>query len=134
MRTMDGRLGLTGGQMVSCLVQGAVLWLGFALLLRWLGPMGIYEGGLKAAIYLLAVPLSVPLVLQIEKLAKLRRDQVFAGMAVGTMAAILLDGLALGFFPRLYGETVEMWAGAGALILWGGGVGLLLGWWRTKRV
>jgi hypothetical protein len=130
---MDGRLGLTGGQVVSCLVQGAMLWLVFALLLRWLGPMGIYEGSLKVTIYLLAVPLTVPVVFQLEKLAKLRRDQVFTGMAVGTMSAILLDGLALGFFPRLYGETVEMWAGAGALILWGGGVGLALGWWRTAR-
>jgi hypothetical protein len=119
--------------MVSCLVQGAVLWLVFALLLRWLGPMGIYKGGLKAAIYLLAIPLTVPVVFQVERLAKLRREQVFTGMAVGTMSAVLLDGLALGFFPRLYGETVEMWAGAGALILWGGGGGLALGWWRTRR-
>lgn len=129
---MAGRLGLTNGQMLSCLVQGAVLWLGFALLLRWLGPMGIYEGRLQIGIYLAAIPLTVPVVFQVEWLAKLRRDQVFAGMAVGTMAAILLDGLALGFFPRLYGETVEMWAGAGALILWGGGVGMALGWWRTR--
>lgn len=130
---MGERIGLTGGQIVSCLAQGAVLWLVFALLLRWLGPMGIYEGSLKVAIYLLAIPLTVPVVFQVEKLAKLRRDQVFTGMAVGTMAAILLDGLALGFFPRLYGETVELWAGAGALILWGGGVGMALGWLRTKR-
>ncbi len=129
---MDGRAGLTGGQVASCLVQGSVLWLAFALLLRWLGPMGIYEGPLKIGIYLLAIPLTVPIVFQVEWLAKLRRDQVFTGMAVGTMAAILLDGLALGFFPRLYGETVDMWAGAGALILWGGGVGLLLGWWRAR--
>jgi hypothetical protein len=129
---MAGRLGLTNSQMLSCLVQGAGLWLVFALVLRWLGPMGIYEGPLKAGIYLLAVPLTVPVVFQVEKLAKLRRDQVFTGMAVGTMAAILLDGLALGFFPRLYGETVEMWAGAGALILWGGGVGMALGWLRTR--
>ena len=71
---MGERLGLSGGQMVSCLVQGAVLWLVFALLLRWLGPMGIYEGGLKAAIYLLAIPLTVPVVFQVERLAKLRRE------------------------------------------------------------
>lgn len=129
---MAERLGLTNAQMLSCLVQGAVLWLVFALLLRWLGPMGIYEGPLKIGIYLAAIPLTVPVVFQLERLARLRRDQVFAGMAVGTTAAILLDGLALGFFPRLYGESVEMWAGAGALILWGGGVGLALGWWRTR--
>lgn len=130
---MGERLGLTTAQTVSCLVQGAVLWLVFALLLRWLGPLGIYEGPLKVLVYALAVPLTVPVVFQVERLARLGREQIFTGMAVGTMAAILLDGLALGFFPRLYGETVEMWAGAGALILWGGGVGLALGWWRTQR-
>jgi hypothetical protein len=130
---MDGRLELTSAQILSCLVQGAVVWLVFALLLRWMGPMGIYAGPLQVGMYLLVVPLTLPVLFQMERLAKLRRDQVFAGMAVGTMAAILLDGVALGFFPQLYGATVEMWAGAGALILWGGGVGLALGWWRTQR-
>ena len=31
------------------------------------------------------------------------------------------------------GETVELWAGAGAVILWGAGVGMGLGWLRTRR-
>ena len=130
---MGERIGLTNGQVVSCLVQGAVLWLAAALLLRWLGPTGIYEDPLRILVYLLVIPGTFPFVLQVEKLAKLRRDQVFTGMAVGTMMAILLDGVALAWFPRLYGETVELWAGAGAVILWGGGVGLALGWLRTKR-
>lgn len=129
---MDGRLGLTGGQMISCLVQGAVLWLAAALLLRWLGPMGIHEDPLRILVYLLVIPGTFPFVLQIEKLAKLRRDQAFTGMAVATMMAVLLDGVALAWFPRLYGETVEMWAGAGAVILWGAGVGMVLGWARTR--
>lgn len=130
---MGERLGLTGGQVISCLVQGAVLWLAAALLLRWLGPMGIYEDPSRILLYLLVIPGTWPFVIQVEKLAKLRRDQVFTGMAVGTMMAVLLDGLALAWFPRLYGETIEMWAGAGAAILWGAGVGLALGWLRTRK-
>lgn len=130
---MAERLGLTSGQMVSCLVQGAVLWLAAALLLRWLGPTGIYEDPLRILVYLLVIPGTFPFVLQIEKLAKLRRDQAFTGMAVATMMAVLLDGVALAWFPRLYGETVELWAGAGAVILWGGGVGMGLGWLRTRK-
>ena len=130
---MPERLGLTVGQVVSCLVQGAVLWLAAALLLRWLGPTGIYEDPLRILVYLLVIPGTWPFVIQVEKLAKLRRDQVFTGMAVGTMMAVLLDGVALAWFPRLYGETVELWAGAGAVILWGGGVGMGLGWLRTRK-
>jgi hypothetical protein len=120
--------------MLSCLVQGAVLWLAAALLLRWLGPMGIYQDPLRIWVYLLVIPGTIPVVFQVERLAKLGRGQVFTGMAVGTMAAMFLDGLALAWVPQLYGATVEMHAGAGAVILWGAAVGMALGWLRTKAM
>jgi hypothetical protein len=52
---------------------------------------------------------------------------VAIGMAVATAAATLLDGLALAWTPWLYGTELAHTAGAGAVILWGGGVGLVLG-------
>jgi hypothetical protein len=47
----------------------------------------------------------------------------------------MLDGLALSWTPWLYADTVELVAAAGAVILWGGGVGLALGAlldWRQR--
>jgi hypothetical protein len=130
---MGERIGLTPGQMAGCMGMGALLWLAAALLLRWLGPMGIYEDPLRILTYLLVIPGTWPFVLLIGRVAQLRRDQMFVGMAVGTMVAVLLDGVALAWFPGLYGDTVEIHAGAGAVILWGGGVGMALGWFRTRR-
>ncbi len=43
-----------------------------------------------------------------------------------TMVAICLDGLAFGFFPGLYGAAEAHRLGAAGLVLWGGGVGMVL--------
>lgn len=46
-------------------------------------------------------------------------------IVISTAFAILLDGLAFGFFPAIYGaDPAHQIAGAG-LILWGGGLGFL---------
>lgn len=94
--------------------------------------MGIYQDPLRALVYLIVIPGTFPFVLMLERLAGLARLQVFNGVAVATMAAILLDGVAQAWLPSLYGDSAELLAGAGAIILWGGGVGVALAWWRTR--
>jgi hypothetical protein len=44
-----------------------------------------------------------------------------------TATATLLDGLALIYFPALYGTNEAVILRGAALILWGAGVGLVLG-------
>ena len=122
------RLPLNTRQVFVCACLGAVLWLAAALLLQWLGPMGVYEGAARIWLYLLIIPGTLPFIGLIAKLARLARHQIGVGVALATMTAILLDGVALAWFPALYGGEVELAAGAGAVILWGGGVAMALGW------
>jgi hypothetical protein len=112
--------------------MGAVLWLAAAFLLRWLGPMGVYEGWARVVLFLAIVPGTVPFIPLFARVAGLARDQLFTGFSVGTATAICLDGLALSWTPGLYGGP-DYVAGAGATILWGGGVGLFLAWIMGRR-
>lgn len=118
---------LGSGQIAMSALLGAVLWFLAAMLLRILGPMGVYDGTAQIILYVLIVPGTVPFVFIIQKLAKLARDQIALGIAVATATAALLDGVALAWFPSLYGTEIEYIAGAGAAILWGAGVVLVLG-------
>jgi hypothetical protein len=126
---------LTARQLVILSVIGAVLWLAFALLIRVLGPMGVFDGSNRVWLYLAVIPGTLPMIPVIRRLAGLAPNQNTIGMAIGTASAIMLDGLALSWIPWLYADTVELVAAAGAVILWGGGVGLALGAlldWRQR--
>jgi len=121
------RLPLSGVQFAAVAAFGAALWLAAALLLRWLGPLGAYEGAARVLLYAAIIPGTAPFVVLVRRLACLRRDQVALGVSVATGAAAMLDGVALAWFPQLYGATVALVAGAGGTILWGAGVAIALG-------
>jgi hypothetical protein len=111
---------------------GAALWLAAALLLGALGPRGIYEGSNRVILYLLVIPGTWPVLPMMVRLAGLAKSQLGLGMAFGTMVAVVLDGLALAWWPALYGGP-DYVAGAGAVILWGAGVGMALGFYAAGR-
>ena len=118
---------LTRRQILISAGIGAVLFLVFALLITLVGPMGVFDGMNRVWLYLAAIPITWPTPPMLRRLAGLAPDQHALGMAVGTAAATLLDGLALAWTPWLYADTIELVAAAGAVILWGAGVGLALG-------
>ena len=117
--------GLSLRQSLIVIAMGAALWLLGALIIGWTAPLGAFEGWGRALTYALLIPGTLPFVLLIKILAGLRDDQIFAGAAVATGAAITLDGLAIPYFPGVYlGAPL---ADAGAVILWGGAVAIALG-------
>lgn len=119
-------LPFTTNQAGFLLLLGAILWFVAAMLLRALAPSGIYEGASQALLYALIIPGTIPFLLLSLKMARVERSSSFAAVALMTMSAMLLDGVALACLPFLYGGTVEYIAGAGATILWGAAVGLVL--------
>ena len=123
---------LTHRQVWIAALNGAVLWLAAALLLRWLGPMGIHDGAARVILYALVVPGTYPFNLLIKAIARLERGQMVQALALGTAVATLLDGIALAWFPTLYGIGIEMHMGAATVILWGAGVGILLAFWMDR--
>ncbi len=128
-----GRIGLRSGQIVACLIVGAVLWFIAALMLRYMGPMGAYEGSSRAILYALIVPGTIPFLMAGFRIAHLGAAHRFVGTGVMLMAAMLLDGIALAWFPGLYGHTPDLVAGAGGTILWGAGIALVLGFFMNKQ-
>ena len=123
---------LRGRTMAYLALWGAALWFIAAVLLRMLGPMGVYEGFARVLLYALIIPGTLPFILLIVKLTRVARDQIALACAVMTASAALLDGIALAWFPALYGDDVAHVAGAGATILWGAGVALALGFFLNK--
>lgn len=129
MTTQPVALGLTARQIAILLALGAALWLSAALLLNVLAPLGIYEGVGRVILYAAVIPGTWPFVEAVIRVAGLRRQQALTGVAIGLATACCLDGLALAYTPWLYGSTVAHTAGAGAAILWGAGVFLVIGAW-----
>ncbi|MEM7728843.1 MAG: hypothetical protein AAF311_06160 [Pseudomonadota bacterium] len=125
--------GVSSSQFIALCVLGIVLFLIAAILLRIVGPMGAYEGWGRIALYGLTIPGTLPFLLIIRKVLKLRNSQMAVAGAIMTMTATLADGIALAWFPQLYGGTTELIAGAGGAILWGAGVGLTLGFLLNKN-
>lgn len=121
------RLPLTRRQLATMIAVGAALWLAAALLLRTIGPLGAFEGTARVMLYVAVIPGTWPFVRLARRLAGLRADQVAIGTAVTVATATLLDGIALAWFPALYGSSAEQVAAAAAAILWGAGVALVLG-------
>lgn len=123
---------LTYRQFWIAALNGAVLWLAAALLLRWLGPMGVHEGSARVILYALVIPGTYPFNLLIRAIARLEKGQMVQALALGTAVATLLDGIALAWFPGLYGTGIDMHMGAATVILWGAGVGIMLAFWMDR--
>lgn len=125
---------LTAKQATLVILSGVTVWFGAALLVRWLIPLGALEGGMRLLTYAAVIPGTVPVVWGIARVARLGRAQLVPGMALGTSAATLCDGVALGWFPALYATDAAGAHLAGAAILWGAGVGILLAFALAGRI
>lgn len=117
---------LSRSQMAIFLLYGIAGWFLAAVLIRWLGPLGIFAGWPRALTYLLIVPGTVPFVWLAAKLGRAAPGQLFIGFSISSAMATICDGLALWLIPDLYGSGVATHAGAGGTILWGIGVGIFL--------
>lgn len=114
-------------QVIILAVYGAVLWFLAAMIVRVLAPIGALSGLWQVVTYALVVPGTVPAIWIARVIAKLARGQTAMGITVVTAAALLIDGVAFAWFPVLYGPDPAQWLAGAAVILWGAGVGLVLG-------
>jgi glucose uptake protein GlcU len=118
---------LTMKQWLFCLAYGCGLAIGATFLVRTLGPMGYLTGWPLAIGYAVLVPVTLPAVLLTQKVMGPFKDQAMLGVAIISAIALLVPGIGFGFFPDLYGTKPEHIIGAAGFLLWGGGVGLVLG-------
>lgn len=130
--SQTNRIGLTQRQTLLLVATGAALWFLAALLLRIIAPMGALEGIMRSVTYALVIPGTFPFVLLTRWLVALRDDQMGIGIAVATMTALLIDGIVVAWFPSVYGGQLPQVTNCAAIILWGAGVALLLGFFMNK--
>jgi hypothetical protein len=125
--TPQAHLSLGTRQIAILIGFGALLWFGAAMLLRTLGPMGVFDGGWRVILYAAVIPGTWPFIILAQRLAGLARDQIAVGITIVTASAALLDGVAFGWFPGLYSSNPLLATASAGTILWGVGVGLVLG-------
>jgi hypothetical protein len=130
--SQTNRIGLTQRQTLLLVATGAAFWFLAALLLRIIAPMGALEGIMRGVSYALVIPGTFPFVLLARWLVALRDDQMGIGIAVATMTALLIDGIVVAWFPAVYGGQLPQVTNCAAIILWGAGVALLLGFFMNK--
>jgi hypothetical protein len=130
----SARLPFTTRQLVTLIISGWVFWFAGALICRYVGALGLFDGSARALVYVALIPGTLPVVLLIRRLARLEDQHVALGIAVVTAAAIMLDGIALAWFPALYGPGTTQAAASGAVILWGGFVAIALGCWFNRAL
>lgn len=128
----SARLPFSTGQLVTLIVSGWIFWFVGALICRFAGEFGWLDGSTRVLVYAALVPGTLPVVLLVRRLPKLDDQHVALGTAIVTAAAIMLDGIALAWFPALYGPGLAQTAASGAVILWGGFVAIALGCWLNR--
>lgn len=123
----------TTRQMGLFIVLGVVFWFAAAMLVRIGGPNVFTAGSAMLVIlYLLALPVSLGFIAITRLTSGVPLRDMLAPVALMTTTALLLDGIAIGFFPQLYGSTTEWVMHGAALIMWGAGVGLVCGAWLSR--
>ena len=132
MSAATTRLPFSSGQMATLIASGIIFWFIGALICRWVGELGGFEGANRALVYAALIPGTLPVILLVRRIARLAPDQVALGSAIVTAAAIMCDSIALVVIPDLYGAGVEQTAASGAVILWGGAVAIAIGCWLNR--
>lgn len=118
---------LATAQGVALAIIGAAYWLVAALVVRWTATDWVGNDALTAVVFILIIVATVPALLLGYRLAGISRSRAATGATIMTGAAALLDGVALTWFPALYGSNPVVILGGAAAILWGAGVALVLG-------
>lgn len=106
---------------------GALFWLIGVLFIRFAGPIFFIEGSLLLLVLFAAsFPASwLPIKLG-EVFGKVKSHALITAVLIMNTTALLLDGVALTWFPSIYGVTGSALVLAAGWLLWTFGVGLLL--------
>lgn len=130
------RNGVNLGQKKTILsvILGAVFWFAAAMIIRFCGESVFTEGNnYRILAFILLFPLSYVFILITQKVADLQSNELLNSVAIVTMTAMFLDGIALTWFRGLYSDKYEVSHYGAAFILFGVGVGLLLSYLMNKE-
>lgn len=110
----------TQRQIVTMVVVGVIGWYIAATCIRLGEGTALFaRGPAHVALFAAAIPVGWFTAWACARLGSLRKGQIVLGATLASAAAMVCDGVALTWTPRLYGETETHRTAAGALLLWG---------------
>lgn len=104
-------------QTAILLSWGVLLWFSAAMFIRYVPAALFGRGAATALLFAAAVPVAWVTIWATRRVASLRSDQLVAGAALGSAAAMFCDGIAL-TWTSLYGSDRDL-VPAAAWLLWG---------------
>lgn len=108
---------LSPRQVLILVAWGVLLWFMVALFIRWASPVLFERGAATALLFAAAALIAWATVWAKQRVASLRPDQLVAGAALASAAAMFCDGIAL-TWSSLYGSGTDL-VPAAAWLLWG---------------
>lgn len=124
---------LSQKQAYISMITGVVLWYCAARLIWFIEPLGALRGAGAFVTYLVAIPTGPLTVSLLRRVARLRSDQLVSSACVGLAAATYCDGVALLWFPQLYGNNPSGVLAGASLILWGAAQLLACAYWQALK-
>lgn len=99
---------------------GVFFWFLAAMAIRFFGPSLLVRGGLPSMfVFLATVPLAWGLLRLAMAMGRVRGAAVLPALAVMSLVAMMLDGVAITWVPELYGVAPDAMGMAAAWLLWG---------------
>jgi hypothetical protein len=123
----------TTARIAILLMLGVGLW-GLATLYIHFVPAAFTSPLHSSLGFITALPIGWLSIRLVRRCARLDRSQLVAGTALVGAVAMMIDGLALRFFPWLYSGAPEIFRPASAWLLWGYGVSLAIALWLARDV
>ena len=105
---------------------GVVFWFNGVLTVRFLGPTLLTSNNPNLIwAYALVIPITVLTLVITRFVGQTPYHQLLKPIVIMTYTATICDGIALSWFRSLYSSSIDIALHGAALILWGGGLGLL---------
>lgn len=123
----------TAARIAILLFLGLGLWLLATLYIHFVP--AAFTSPLHSSLgFITALPIGWLSIRLVRRCARLERSQLVAGTALVGAVAMMIDGLALRFFPWVYSGAPEVFRPASAWLLWGYGVSLAIALWLARDV
>ena len=102
------------------IMLGVFFWFLAAMAIRFFGPSLLVRGSLAPVfVFLATVPLTWGLLRLAMAMGRVRGAAVLPALAVMSLVAMMLDGVAITWVPELYGVALDKMGMAAAWLLWG---------------
>jgi Family of unknown function (DUF5367) len=113
---------------------GAGFWLVFVVLIRVGGEyLFIDRNPWLLGLFIISIPLAWVLIKIVTTITKVEGNRALTATVIVTITAMLLDGVALTWFQSWYGLEPTKLVLVGAWLLWGAGMGLVMGYWESIK-